>query len=210
MARGRGLFASNLRRVGLGGEGLVLEPDVFLPGAFVEADVGVAGDVLEVEAQEAAFAGGAAVAHDFLVLGDAGGFEVGLHVGEGFELVGVVLLREARPVEAHRASTPGGVTSAVGILFSPLGVANARGAAIVAQKAVRSRLFIEDAFKRMVCCNDMRIGAEEQTSGGGGFLQSNSAGSTALEGVFPPESIARKDTHFGSCARASAAFVSRE
>ena len=40
----------------LGGKGLVLQPNVFLPRAFIETDVRVAGDVLEVEAEQAAFA----------------------------------------------------------------------------------------------------------------------------------------------------------
>ena len=53
------LFRLVLRR--LRGQRLVFEPDVFLPRAFVEPHVRVAGDVLEIEAQQAAFARGAAV-----------------------------------------------------------------------------------------------------------------------------------------------------
>ena len=66
----------------LGGQGLAFEPELFLPRSLVVPHLGVTGDVLEVEAQQAALARGAAVTHGFLVRRDAGGFEFDLHQGE--------------------------------------------------------------------------------------------------------------------------------
>src|SRR4051812_6801406 len=114
LTRGRGgearlerLYVALLEACGLatdfGGQRFAVEPDVFFPSAFVEADVGVAGDVLEIKTQQTALPRGAAVTDDVLIGRDPGLFQLGLRFRERSELVGVVLLHQARPVEADRA-----------------------------------------------------------------------------------------------------------
>ena len=46
---------------------MVLEPDVFFPRAFIEADVGITGNIFEIEPEGAAFEGSAAIANNIFV-----------------------------------------------------------------------------------------------------------------------------------------------
>ena len=96
----------------LGGQRFVFQPHVFLPCAFVEAHLGIAGYVLEVEAQQAAFARGAAVAEDVFVGRDAGGVgaaqRVEIEVVRARDVASEVVLVSTARIENDGALIGGG------------------------------------------------------------------------------------------------------